>query len=510
MKRFFTNIGRFFWSWGFLKFVLGMMALIVLLYLEEDWRGARAWAETKAKWEAKGETFDINRLAPPSVPDDQNLAALPLFKMEPDPEDRGTLAPLALRRALQWDWERSGLPRGGNWEKGKLADTAKNRAIVAAAFTATFKTAPSSRDSLAQFDALCPVISDLRAAASARPYCCFEQSYRYEMPDNLYLNLITAQVKVSQFLTADAVLALDAKRPDVALADIVANCKLMSGIGRQPLLVSGLVTIAMAAINFSAIYQGIVTHAWNDAQLADLQHQLAATDFLADYQRALRGEACLTISSFDRLKPNRTQLVSELHPPKTIPSPPARQGYTPWIWPDGWIDLLKARAVNFDLRAAGLGDTQKRILSPEAVKRFIEDIEAKRSSKFLFTVGSILSGEVVGPVNKAAQQFAIAQVRVDEARIACALERYRLAQGVYPPSLDAMGPHYIDELPHDVINGAPYRYQLRPDGTFLLYSVGWNQTDDGGNFAFKKDSPTVIDYENGDWVWPAPQAAPAK
>src|SRR5258708_8156653 len=82
MKNFFTKIGRFFWSWGFLKFVLWTITLIIFFYVEEDWRGARAWAATKAEWEAKGESFDLNKFIPPPIPDDQNLAAIPLFKLE--------------------------------------------------------------------------------------------------------------------------------------------------------------------------------------------------------------------------------------------------------------------------------------------------------------------------------------------------------------------------------------------------------------------------------------------
>jgi hypothetical protein len=39
-------------------------------------------------------------------------------------------------------------------------------------------------------------------------------------------------------------------------------------------------------------------------------------------------------------------------------------------------------------------------------------------------------------------------------------------------------------------------------GKFLLYSVGWNETDDGGQIALKKDGSE--DRENGDWVWQYP------
>lgn len=505
MKRFLAKIGRFFWSRGFLKFVLAVIALIVLLYAEEDWRGARTWVATKAYWEAKGETFDIDRLAPPPVADDANLAALPIFKMEPDPDDKGNLAPLKLRQAFKSGTDED-LPRGGDWQAGKMADHEKNRIAVVSAYAKVFGPAPTTMDSLTQFEELHPTIIDLRNAAAMHPYCHFEQNYLYAPPYILYLSLITEQIVLSKFLTADALLALDAKKPDVALTDIKTNFKLASGVTEQPLLVSGLVAIGMTAIDFSAVYEGLASHAWNDAQLADLQSQLARVDFLSNYRRAFRGEACLTITEFDQLKPDRKRLVSELHPAVETNPPTKEHDYSPFVWPDGWIDLLKARAANFDLTAAGFADEHTRTISPAAVRHFETEVEDnERRLGDAFSIWGILSGVAIGPVNRAAQKFAIQQVRMDEARIACALERYRLAHGVYPGTLAELVPACIDEVPHDIMDGEPYHYRLSADGTFLLYSVGWNQTDDGGTVAFEKDNPKAIDYEQGDWVWPTPK-----
>jgi len=509
MKAYFMRalrgIGRFFWSWGFLKFVLFAVTLVVLLYAEEDWRGARAWAATKAYWEAKGETFDINRLAPPPVPDDENLAALPIFRMEPDPdpENKGNLAPLAMHRAFTYDTDQD-LPRGGSWEWGKLADNEKNRMAVASMYARVFGHSTTGKDSLTQFDELFPAIAELRNAAATRPYCRFEQNHQF---DPFYqLPLITAQIMVSKFISADAILALDAKKPDIAVADIETNFKLAAGLSKQPTLVSGLVAIGMTAIDLPEVYEGTATHAWNDAQLADLQSQLARVDFLTDYQRGLRGETCLAIAGFEKLKPNRKQLVSELHLGQDTNPPTKTHDFSPFVWPDGWIDLLKARSTNFDLTAAGLADVQKRMISPDAVNKFETEVQGNiQRVGDVFSYWAILSDVAVGPVNHAAQKFAISQARIDEARIACGLERYRLAHGVYPETLAGLAPAYIDEVPNDVINGQPYHYRLNGDGTFLLYSVGWNQTDDGGKFAFRKDNPKAIDYEQGDWVWPAPK-----
>jgi hypothetical protein len=46
------------------------------------------------------------------------------------------------------------------------------------------------------------------------------------------------------------------------------------------------------------------------------------------------------------------------------------------------------------------------------------------------------------------------------------------------------------------MDGQPQRYRLNTDGTFTLYSVGPNHTDDGGVMSKSKDT------EHPDWVWP--------
>ena len=52
---------------------------------------------------------------------------------------------------------------------------------------------------------------------------------------------------------------------------------------------------------------------------------------------------------------------------------------------------------------------------------------------------------------------------------------------------------FIAKLPHDIIGGQPLKYRRTADGQFVLYSIGWNEKDDGG-------VPGKTDTE-GDWVW---------
>jgi hypothetical protein len=95
---------------------------------------------------------------------------------------------------------------------------------------------------------------------------------------------------------------------------------------------------------------------------------------------------------------------------------------------------------------------------------------------------------------KAAQTTARNQTLVNEAFIACGLERYRLAHGQYPKTLEALVPQFAEKLPHDIVGGQPLKYHRTADGQFVLYSVGWNETDDGG-----VPGKSVTE---GDWVWP--------
>ena len=91
---------------------------------------------------------------------------------------------------------------------------------------------------------------------------------------------------------------------------------------------------------------------------------------------------------------------------------------------------------------------------------------------------------------------------MNEAQVACGLERYHLAHGEYPESLDALAPQFIEKLPHDIIGGQPLHYRRMDNGKFLLCSVGWNETDDSGQVVLKEDGS--VDREKGDWVWQYP------
>lgn len=89
--------------------------------------------------------------------------------------------------------------------------------------------------------------------------------------------------------------------------------------------------------------------------------------------------------------------------------------------------------------------------------------------------------------------------------VATALRRYKLKNNNrVPPSLESLGADYLPIVPRDCMSTQTLRYQGRGDGTFLLYSVGTDGRDNGGD-----PSPSVSAGKPGLWegrdaVWPWP------
>ncbi|MBP7051547.1 MAG: hypothetical protein KBE65_11075 [Phycisphaerae bacterium] len=84
-----------------------------------------------------------------------------------------------------------------------------------------------------------------------------------------------------------------------------------------------------------------------------------------------------------------------------------------------------------------------------------------------------------------------------------AAKRYCLEKGSYPPDLETLvRDAYLREVPMDPYSGAPLVYRRTTDG-FILYSVGRDFIDNGGEPSRDKDGLVKPWRDNGDTVfWP--------
>jgi len=86
--------------------------------------------------------------------------------------------------------------------------------------------------------------------------------------------------------------------------------------------------------------------------------------------------------------------------------------------------------------------------------------------------------------------------------IGLALARYKAEQGKYPEKLEQLVPSILKALPADAFASTPFVYKKRGNG-YLLYSLGANQTDEGGKGYDQDGDDLVIEIPRPDPAAPA-------
>jgi tetratricopeptide (TPR) repeat protein len=355
-----------------------------------------------------------------------------------------------------------------------------------------------------------PAIEELRQA-SQLPYSRFPLDYDTEDPAEILLPHLSILKQCTLALQLRAIAELQNDQSDQALADLKLALRLTESIHTEPFLITHLVRIAMVQITLQPIYEGLAEHKWSDAQLAELDSELAGLDFLSDYRLAMRGEMVLCQEGvIDYLRRHPEQLSSlkgyvGADDDNSSSSGTILNSFSfSSLIPNGWFYQNQLRCSRFMVQQyVPLADLEHRIVSPASLRRAETalDLEFRHSNPY-----NRLEAMFLPSLGGAVKRFAYAQSSVDLARVAIALERYRLAQGEYPESLDALTPQLIKKIPHDVINGQPLHYRRTDDGQFVLYSVGWNEKDDGGVVVFNGKRTDRVDISQGDWVWRYPKA----
>jgi len=111
----------------------------------------------------------------------------------------------------------------------------------------------------------------------------------------------------------------------------------------------------------------------------------------------------------------------------------------------------------------------------------------------------------------ALRKAVLAEVTRNAAITAIALKRYELRHHQLPATLAELTPDLLKAVPIDCMDGQPLRYRRNADGTFLLYSVGENGKDDGGDPSLEQGvTGSSFNWQNAralDWVWPQPATA---
>jgi hypothetical protein len=517
MNEAFERIRSFSWKGWTLLVLVALAVLVTLFYAEEDLRGWYAWHHFKKQWEAKGERFDRQSIVPPKVPDDQNFALTPVVATSYGQmltHDAKAIPPknrnpnFVNRLQMSVIHEGDNAPAVGNWAKATETDLTPwqtyYRALASKRneFPIAREPQTPAQDVLLALSKYDSTIEELREAAKL-PDSRFPLEYDKDNPAEILLPHLAAMKRCSQVLQLRAIAELQNGQTDQALADVKLLLRLTEAIRTEPILISHLVRIAMLQIGLQPVYEGLAEHKWSDSQLAELDTEFAKLDFLADYKLTMRGEMILFQGGiFDYLRRHPAELLNLSGSDNPSPSR-GLAGLLLRLVPRGWFyknQLNCARPmVEFFVP---LADVDQQTVSPSKARKADAAVKAQTRHASTF---NIIESMMLPALGSSARRFAYGQNSANLARTAIALERYRLDHGQYPASLDALAPLFGEKTLHDVISGEPLHYDVNAYGHFVLYSVGWNETDDGGKVVSQKGSAAPVDINLGDWVWRYPQ-----
>jgi hypothetical protein len=530
-----------------------LATLIVLVCAEENLRGKWAWDRYKHKLEAQGEKLDWKDYVPPPVSDAQNFAMTPflapLFDFNPKPLKEGQShwrdtkgferadqfghdlmeveRMVSVERAARQAPLRYGLQKMTDvqvWARGFVALTNPPEQMTASEdelfrrryglegrapvsmlprelppedASAIKRTRPeAAAEVLRGLAKYKPVLEELRSA-SQRPYARFNIRYDEEDATAIMLPHVRVLERASQAfqLRASAELALD--QTDAAWADAQMVLYLADTLEHEPLLVSKAAQLRFVQLALQPIWEGLAERRWSEAQLANIQQRLARLDLLAGV--TMRGQRAFDILTIDQMR--RQVKLDPVDYSRRVVSPPAfllgGLFYQNQLW-------VAQRLYEWFVLPV---DVPHQRLYPSALTNAMPD-----GFKPFRMIGERLLGPPGYALN-ALSWYGFGQTRVNEATIACALERYRQAEGQFPESLAALSPRYLQKMPHDIITGTPLKYRRTPDGQFVLYSVVWNEKDDGGLVVLPETKEGAPERKSGweltagDWVWQYPARA---
>jgi ABC-type transport system involved in multi-copper enzyme maturation permease subunit len=235
------------------------------------------------------------------------------------------------------------------------------------------------------------------------------------------------------------------------------------------------------------VYDGILDGWWTDADLQTLQRAFAQSDSWAHFElwrNDLMKEVLEVVAQAPKVKTRFPQMMMI-------------GGYLFYMGQDesrptlpGKIQSEQAAFIRLGLeKFTPMADPVRRTARALYFPPVIENGFQQRVNEALHSNFS-----------EAVSRFAPTQAAIDQVVIACAIERFRLANGRLPGSLKELSPKFLTAIPHDIVGGEPYRYRPTTNG-YLLYSIALDGIDHRGAPEKREMIRGREQTTPGDWVW---------
>jgi hypothetical protein len=488
------------WLLGpFYLLLLGIALPLVLVVSGANLRAKLAWESYRRELVAAGVKLTAQEIAPPSVPDDQNFAATPMyrdlsgfFSNTEDPIGKAAQKRLSdMRPPGMKDADR------GDWRRQRSADMA--------AIQRAFREDKDTSNFVASADSAAGVLETMKhwdtdlaelTEAAKRPHSQFP--IRYEDAFVALLPHLAPLRGQAQLFSLRATAEVQNGKAQEALNDVLVGLRLGDAVVEEPLLISSLVGIAIYRGMDQPIWEGLKAGVWNEAQLARLEAALAGSDAAELIRHGLLGERAFnTYGILQQFGDNRTPMTGLIDVPQIIdPRLVSFIGYRNVIAVNRFYDrmlsdpsgIVSGPTKSEPDRTVSLGGGELR----EGAE--LELLGPPRP-------GNLLARMLIPAINKTRIKAREAQANVGVVRTAIALERFKLAHGKYPAALTELVPSLLAKVPQDPFSGDALIYRQTSDGRFLVYSVGPNGKDDRGMLASKPESREKAKDPADDIAW---------
>lgn len=455
---------------GGLKFFLwvaGLTLTVVIAWLAIDLTGLQAWRKHVVAMRSQGIELEGGVYQPPPVPDEDNTFKEPTLESiairdipltsaairllaPPTPFEPTTPPPLA--SLLSWDPKGEGMPPAEKLEMENRTETPAHFILAHYA---------SESNTLAQIYAACD-------RPRSRADLQYDDWLNAGFPDFVQVRKLAQ----SFGLRARANLAVGDTKTALDDLNVLRRLALMSE-GRPTTIVQAMIEVAIAGLMVTVIEEGIQEGALSVQACEELRQQLEFFDLPAGLIFAIKKGEIPGVTSRIMEAPARMMSPDEAGPLAVLPKGVFQRNLI--VYGESLSEML-----------SGV-DLEKGVVNPTELDQQAAALDTRFQS---FSVSTFLARIMIPNLTKATQTAVRIQMRIRMARIACALEASRLEHEVFPEQLEDLSPGFIDPLPADIITGQPPVYRLTGPSEYQLYSVGWNQADDGG------------EAENDiDWVW---------
>lgn len=482
-----------------------LLALAILIPIVHHYQLRAATNSYLAELKAKGEPMDLTQVLPPPVPPDENSAdtfrkAAALFKGDHSLLSSNTYVCMKM--------------------------VAPGKAMVCSQ-----QPAATDYDVTNSWEEVTAAVAE--NAASFRLLRTFIENPQFDFGINYSQGFDHLDFR-SVFLTESKQAALrlqtatliDFHRRDCASAaqDVRAMLAVVKGMKDERIVISELVRIAIAQIALCANWEILQSANITDEQLAALQDDWASLNFIHGEENALMIERADSEITWQKYRASDSELLHWSDVWKGLGYGQSKPGFFDpiiirsrifywrywWSYPD---EIRAFKGFQILLAAPRSAQTNSSWLPLEKEMELQVDKLSIPTNSDEFWFGDpmqadlhfMLSSSIIS-LNRVFNRVTKAEAAKQMA-IAIALKRYQLKHGKYPPELKELVSEFLREVPRDPIDGQPLRYRLNPDGTFLLYSIGDDGKDDGGDPNPVGESKSIQWQRTRDWVWPQPATA---